>query len=436
LFLILILSGCSSDTEDSGANRGELVLPVQVGKVVFKDVVDEIRTVGNIAAEKRVMINAEVAGQIHELPVKEGGRLVAGDLIAQTDPREYRLEMERLQADRISAQKEHEKAQLGVRPEEQQRLKAQVGADASSAELARKEEQRMKRLLAEGVIAQSLYDEAAERLQHANEMLRASQAALAAGNHARQEDIVQTRAELESVAKRLALAELKLEKTAIRAPFDGVVLSRRVEVGAYVKDGDPVVEMIGASALKAIVEMPQGYRQRLRELREVAFYVPELDRHFTLQRNLNRRVRVIPDANIFSGNIQVQVDLPLSDPSLFPGLTLEAHLRFAVRGGVKHVPSIALVIGEEGTVVYLVQNGRAHLVPVKAGLEHEGLVEVTDFTHQLKPDSRLILRGSGAVFPSAKVMPTPAPSAGPARPPADAPEKPQPSKAPAKPAAL
>ena len=113
---------------------------------------------------------------------------------------------------------------------------------------------------------------------------------------------------------------------------------------------------------------------------------------------------MIPDANIYSGNIKVQIDLPDPNPAIFPGLTLVGTLNFGVRKNVLHIPAVALVISEQGTVVYIVKDKKAHLIPVKAFKEHDGFVEVKDFTHQLNADVDLILRGSGAVFPGAKVF--------------------------------
>jgi hypothetical protein len=68
------------------------------------------------------------------------------------------------------------------------------------------------------------------------------------------------------------------------------------------------------------------------------------------------------------------------------------------------VPAVSLVISEKGTVVYIVKDGKAHLVPVKAFNERGDFVEIKDFTHQLGKKVKLILRGSGAVFPGAKVF--------------------------------
>ena len=85
-------------------------------------------------------------------------------------------------------------------------------------------------------------------------------------------------------------------------------------------------------------------------------------------------------------------------------MTLESTLNFGVRKNVLHVPAVSLVISEKGTVVYIVEDKKAHLVPVKAFKEHDDFVEIKDFTHQLTADTDLILRGSGAVFPGVNVF--------------------------------
>ncbi len=399
-----------------------MMLPVELGKVQFRSITDEVRAVGNIVADQRVTLTSEVRGKLVDFPVKEGQRVRAGEFIARIDPREYRLQVERLHADLVSAQKDHEKAQQGARPEDRARLKAQEQARVSALTLAKKEEERFRQLLEEGVISQSQYDEAADRVMQAEENFRASKAELAMGHKGREEDILKTAAQLESVAKQLEMAELSLEKTSITAPFDGVILTRQQEVGAYLKDGDGVAVMIGAASLKALLELPQAYRPRMSELREIEFHVPELGIRWKEKSRLKSRVRIIPDASIFSGNIQAQVELSDPDPKLFPGVTLEARLKFNVRHNVKHVPSISLVIGEQGTIVYVARDGKAALVPVKAGLERDGWVEITDFTNQLNKNTKLIIRGSGAVFPGASVMATIG-GAGPGGPPGGGPPK-------------
>ena len=209
---------------------------------------------------------------------------------------------------------------------------------------------------------------------------------------------------MQAIRKQVAVAELNLSKVNIVAPFEGVIIAKEIEQGAIADLGTAIVRMIGSSRLKAVLEVPQNYRNKLKKLKKAHFFVKELGVKFNYQNNLARLVRVIPDANIYSGNIKVQIDLPDPDPIVFPGLTLETTLNFGVRKNVLHVPAVSLVISEKGTVVYIVKDKKAHLVPVKAFKEHDDFVEIKDFTHQLTADTDLILRGSGAVFPGVNVF--------------------------------
>lgn len=405
---LLFVMACTSAEEEKPAKKPnrELVLPVQIGKVIFKDVVDEINTVGNVVAEQRVIITSEVSGRVKSLPVDEGSRVKAGQVLALIDIRDYRLQVEQLQAEQASARKDYEMTLSGLRPEDKEKLQAQVKADQSSLDLAVKEQARMKQLVLDGVVSQSLLDEANDKVARAQETLRSSKAALTAGAKSREEDILKSKSNLDSVTKKLEMAQLDLSKAIIKAPFDGVVISKKIEVGAYAGSGTSILEMIGSSKLKAVLEIPQSYRGKLEKISRIDFKVEELGVGFFMDENLEQHVRVIPDANIFSGNIKVQVDLPNHLKNLFPGLTLEARLQFDTRRQVKHVPSISLVISAQGTAVYAMEKGHAKLIPVRAFKERDGLVEVDDFTRQLNRDTKLIQRGSGAVFPGVKVFPT------------------------------
>jgi len=405
LVLAFVMACSQTETEKSAKkHKRELVLPVQIGKVIFKDIVDEINSVGNVVAEQRVVITSEVSGRIRSLPVEEGSKVKAGQVLALIDVREYRLQVEQLQAEQLSVQKEYEKTIKGLRPEDKEKLQAQVQGNQSSLDLAVKEHRRMEQLVLDGVVSQSLLDEANDKVARAQETLRSSKAELTAGGKSREEDILKSKSNLDSITKKLEMAQLNLSKAIIKGPFDGVVISKKIEVGAYAGSGAAILEMIGSSKLKAVLEIPQSYRSKLDKISRIDFKVEELGLGFIMDESLKQRVRVIPDASIFSGNIKVQVELPSHLKTLFPGLTLEARLQFDTRPEVKHVPSISLVIGEKGTVVYVVEKGHAKLVPVRAFKERGGLVEIDDFTHQLNRDTQLIQRGSGAVFPGVKVL--------------------------------
>jgi RND family efflux transporter MFP subunit len=399
--VFLLFLGCSKKEEVSKKKR-EFSLPVQTGKIIFKDVTNQVRAVGNIRAEQRVTINAEVEGLITRVRVEEGDEVEIGDLLARIDSRGYKLEVEELEAEMSVAKEEFKKAIEGLRPEEKEKLLARVRVNESALDLAIKEQNRFQKLVTDGVTAQSILDEVNDRVRQTKEKLRESNAAFEAAKQSRQEDIEQLRAEGKGIIKRLEKAQLDFSKTLIHAPFKGTVIHKNIEEGAFVKVGSPVLEMVSSSRLKAVLELPQSYRNKLNKLKGIDFWVKELGLKFK-QRG---KLRVIPDADIYSGNIRIQVELRRPNRALFPGLTLVGMMNFGVRKHVMHVPSVALVISEKGTVVYVVKESKAHLIPVRAYKEQNELIEIDDFTHQLSPGSELILRGSGAVFPGAKVFAT------------------------------
>ena len=399
--IFFMSSGCVKKEEVAKKKR-EFSLPVQIGKIIFKDVIDQVRTVGNIHAEQRVTINAEVEGQITKVEVREGDIVKSGDLLARIDSREYELEVEELEAELSAAKEEFKKAIEGLRPEEKEKLLARVRVNESALGLAIKEQDRFQKLVKDGVTAQSILDEVNDRAQQAKEKLRESRAAFEAAKQSRQEDIEQLKAEGEGIIKRLEKAQLNFSKTIIHAPFKGTIIHKNIEEGAFVKVGSPVLEMVSSSRLKAVLEIPQSHRNKLKKMKGIDFWIKELGFKF----KQSGKLRVIPDADIYSGNIRAQMELHRPNRALFPGLTLVGMMNFGVRKNVMHVPSVALVISEKGTVVYVVKESKAHLVPVRAYKERNELIEIDDFTNQLSPDSELILRGSGAVFPGAKVFPT------------------------------
>ena len=125
-------------------DRKDFALPVQIGKVAYMDIADEVRAVGNIQTEQRVTITSEIRGKVARIAVEEGMNVKAGHLIAQIDPREYELTLERLRADLSASQKEYKKALEGLREEDKARLDAQTRAAKSSLDLAKIELERTK----------------------------------------------------------------------------------------------------------------------------------------------------------------------------------------------------------------------------------------------------------------------------------------------------
>ena len=80
-----------------GSNR-ETILTVQSEKVMRHNITQIVTATGKIQPEVQVKINAEVSGELIELPVREGQRVRKGQLVARIKPDAYQAQYERSQA--------------------------------------------------------------------------------------------------------------------------------------------------------------------------------------------------------------------------------------------------------------------------------------------------------------------------------------------------
>src|SRR4029453_11064287 len=103
--IALVIAGAGIGV--SFSTRGNGVITVQVEKAALRDLTETVVSNGKIYPVTQVLISPEVAGEIIELPVKEGQKVKKGDLLIQIKPDSYR-------ASRNSAEASHKFA-LGSR---------------------------------------------------------------------------------------------------------------------------------------------------------------------------------------------------------------------------------------------------------------------------------------------------------------------------------
>lgn len=162
-----------------------------------------------VEASEEVTLTARVAGTVTRFPVREGGGFRAGDALATFDAPEARAALAAAEAAHAAAK--------------------------GRRELAARQEARMDSLYAERVVALN-------ELERAQDDRRAADAALAQAEAARAEWSASTRTP---------------------APFDGVVIRHRVDEGALVSRGDPLVDIRSSAPTTIAAAVPEGDVDRL-----------------------------------------------------------------------------------------------------------------------------------------------------------------------------
>ncbi|MGE8546034.1 efflux RND transporter periplasmic adaptor subunit [Alcaligenes sp. Marseille-Q7550] len=183
----------------------------------------------------------------------------------------------------------------------------------------------------------------------------------------------------------LDLARVQLDKTRIRAPFDGVTGLRNVSVGDYVGPGADLVQVEAIASLNVDFRIPEQYLADVRagmpvELRFDAF--PGQPRRGTV-------LAVSPVVDAAGRSILLRAQVPNEDGALRPGLFARVRLELS-RQQALMVPETALAPAGQAQYVYVVKDGRAVRRQVDVGLRQDGWVQVSG---ELKAGENVLVAG-------------------------------------------
>ncbi|SDG06316.1 RND family efflux transporter, MFP subunit [Mucilaginibacter gossypii] len=193
---------------------------------------------------------------------------------------------------------------------------------------------------------------------------------------------------LKEVSANLAYLE-------IRAPFDGVITSRNVNLGAYVGPGgkstDPLFTVQDQGRLRLVVSVPEIYTGALSSKSEVNFTVRALpSQKFTAQ---VKRIAGALDEKLRAERLEM--DVYNKDKKLLPHMFAEVSVPLPAGDSTYVVPKTAVATSTEKVFVIKVVDHKAVWVDVKKGLSNGDSIEI--FGGDLKPDDKLVKAASDEI---------------------------------------
>ena len=198
------------------------------------------------------------------------------------------------------------------------------------------------------------------------------------------------------------LAEARLAKTRIRAPFTGVAGRRRISPGAFVRKGDVVTEMGRLDLLRVSFSAPERFAGKLRAGMPVEVRSPAFPGE-----TFKGRVTVVdPILDPESRSIALVAEIPNPKSRLKPGMSGDVLLVMAERKEALSVPDEAVFAEGDQSFVYLVgPDSVAHRTPVRLGTREVDRVEVES---GVATGDLVVRAGHQKLFDGAKVLPVPA----------------------------
>jgi len=213
-----------------------------------------------LLAEKRATVRSEIEGTVAEVHCSEGDAVRAGDPILSLVSAEIESEMKQKEAEIAEAEAQLALLLEGARPQEIARARSDVRAAEVSLELARKEFERAKELREKGLLPDDDFEKAQSAVELAEQELggkRAELELLLAGS--RPEEIDEARATVARLKAEKELLIYKRDRTVVRAPIAGVVLTPFMEqmVGVHLAPGDEICEIADRSVMVAEIAVPE-----------------------------------------------------------------------------------------------------------------------------------------------------------------------------------
>jgi len=200
-------------------------------------------------------------------------------------------------------------------------------------------------------------------------------------------------------AKSLAdISRERFQRAAVRAPFDGVIVERFVELGQLLLPGQPVVRIIDPSILKL-----EGYLTD----QEVAWV--QVGTTASVEMGENRGFAegqvtwVGLEADRMTGKFKMELEIPNPDGHLRSGIIGRAKISKNVLNDVLSIPRDAVMHSRGGTTVFVVEGDRASRRQIDLGADQGAMVTVDQ---GLKAGEKLVVRGHRSLRDSSLVSVT------------------------------
>jgi RND family efflux transporter MFP subunit len=198
------------------------------------------------------------------------------------------------------------------------------------------------------------------------------------------------KAKVETTRSAMNTAALEVERCLIKAPFEGMINRIFVEEGQYLKDGDPVAEVLQMKRLKVRVGIPESDVDAVRKLEKFNVTVDALNgQSFIAHKHFLSRT-ADSSARLYS------LDLCLDNPegAILPDMFVRVEIIKQEVQQSLSVPLYAVVNHNGGQAVYVVENESAMARPVMLGLLDGWRVEVK---RGLQLEDRVIIVGHRSV---------------------------------------
>lgn len=359
LSLAAATAGCSkSETAEARSSEGT-PKPVAVTAVKKDSVRRAIDVVGTLTAVDQVTVSSEAQGTVRAILADLGDRVRGGQVLVQLDSEKQQYTFEQQQAALARTL-----AQYGA-PDPQHLPDVEKTPDVQRANAdllqATRAYDRASELYKRTLVSQQAFEDARAALQ---------------GRKAAYDVALQNarnlRASIQASEAAMKLAGRQLRDTAIRAPFDGYVEKRLVNLGELVKAQMPVMAIVKLDPLKVTAEIPEKMGPWIADGRPVDLHVDA----YPSRAFAGKVTRISPAVNAATRAFPFEAVVPNADAALKPGTFARVHVESGKVDDILTLPYGALQYRYGVNRVFVVNGNRLNMRELQVGERLGDRVEV------------------------------------------------------------
>ncbi len=366
------LTACRSHGDDSGAARAASIPSARVAAAQRGDISHVLSLAGQFQPYQMVDVHPKVSGYMRKINVDIGDIVHEGQTLATLEVPELKAQLQQTVFQVDQSREEITRAEHEIN-------RAQAQHDALHEQYLRLQQAAKGH---PGLIAEQELDNAKAGDLSAEAQVDGAKAAMAAA-----------RQHLGSAQAENQRVEALHNYTNVVAPISGVVVWRYADTGALIQGGTnsnsqdlPIVRLSQSARLRLRLPVPEDDVRFVHDGDPVTLRVDAVGRNIT-----GNVVRFTRDVNSDTRTMETEVDVDNKDLSIAPGMYANAMLRLAHAQNAVTIPVEALVIKNNGRVVYVLDPANhVHIRPVDVGLEGSKLAEIKS---GLQPGERVILGG-------------------------------------------
>jgi RND family efflux transporter MFP subunit len=331
---------------------------------------------GNIQPVTEAPLLARSTGYIKERFVDIGDRVKAGQLLAEIEAPELDQQVEQAQASLKQAQAAFDQTT------------ANYDQGKANLDLARVTAQRYGNLAGRGVVSRQDNDQYQAAYQSQQAQLAALDKAIAAAKSA----VASSEANLGRLREMQAYKQVK-------APFEGVITVRNIDVGALINAGNTLLFRIAQiNTLRTYVNVPQADADSVKVGQTAKLTVSNMPgRTF-----LGRVARTASSLDPSTRTLLTEIQVPNTAGELLPGMYADVDLNIPVVDPPMSIPADALVVRSDGTQVAIVRPDQTvHYQKIEISRDYGDHLELAG---GLRPGDHVILHPNDSIREGVKVQ--------------------------------